>query len=72
MHNNDSTKAHLYYPLYSIPLSTTVYIDYNLWYTHYGFCVRLRQVQCKQGHFLCYSLLGMLAKHSKSWRRNEA
>jgi len=27
---------------------------------HYGFSVRLRQVQCKQGRFLRYSLFGIV------------
>ena len=31
----------------------------------------LGKLQCKKGHFLCYSLFGMLAKHSKSWKWNE-
>ena len=28
-------------------------------------------MQCKQGHFLRYCLLGILAKRSKSWKQNE-
>jgi len=54
----------------------------------YGFGAKLRKVQCKQGQFLHYSLLGMLAKcllemlakrllgmlakRLKSWKQNEA
>jgi len=38
----------------------------DLWYTCYGFGVRLKLVQCKQAHLLHYSLLEMLAKRSNS------
>ena len=44
----------------------------DLWYVRYGFGARLEQVQSKQGRFLHYSLLELLAKHLKIWNQNKA
>ena len=66
-----STKAHLFSPLYSIPFSL-YHVDEALKYTRFAFGVTLKQVQCKKGCFLRYSLFGMLAKCLKSWKKNEA
>jgi len=63
-----STEAQLCFPLHSIPFSTAALVI--IFGTHV--MASLRQVQCKQRHFLRYSLLEMLDKCSMSWKQNQA
>jgi len=69
--HHGSTKAYLCSPLYSIPFSFTVQV--TICGTFVMASVRdLGKCSASKVRFLRYCLLGMLARHSKSWKRNEA